>query len=309
MKQSYLYIILFSIFACIQLFIVGCSKDTVYVVIEDDIINDTLYYPDNETLTCFKSITCSIANPKIYSFQNQYVETSTTYLPLSKNIFVNLFIYSKDNTPENSKWNYFSVYFSLKKAVLYPIYNYIQLRDGDYTFYALSTDVMYNNTIPDIQPTSGLSTYLYNGETYYWWKSEMQTLSYQDTSNIEIKLKPLNSILYFKVDNKDEDTMIKSMVLTVPNPDESILSLSTGKISPVSAKDVSMDIALKNDEAKVSILPLITYEPLQMKLVIERDGKVYEYTKNVRQPKGNLFQGGYQYNYIIDLAADTIKAL
>ena len=101
-------------------------------------------------------------------------------------------------------------------------------------------------------------------------------------------------MLYYKVDNKDGDTMNKSMFHTVPNPDDSILALSTGKISPVSAKDVSMDIALKNDEAKVSILPLITYEPLQMKLVIERDGKVYEYTKNVRQPKGNLFPGGYK---------------
>ena len=137
----------------------GCSKDIAYLIIENQPFSDSLMKDSGAIYYRITSLPCSIQSHKKYSFNDKYKTDNITYKPIDKDCFVNFFIYKNKEEPTDKKWIYFSVYQALKVGVIYPIYNYIQLRSGVYTFYALSTDLSESNLIPNVNPLTGLSEY------------------------------------------------------------------------------------------------------------------------------------------------------
>ncbi len=305
MKRRSQYILYFLSLSLFLSLIIGCSQDKVFVYVEDD-LEDSLSYDNSHSLSNFTSIACSLAQYKVYSFNNQFVEQPTKYAPINKGIFTNIFVYHSEKDPSEMSWDYMSVYIASKIGVLYPIYDRIKLKDGNYRFYALSTDATNDDKTPVIIPQTGLTQYLYNGETYYWWKSEVLQLSHLESQSLVMKLAPVSALLRFEVLEHDSDRKIKSLSISAPTTAQCTLSISSGMISPATSTTGEISFSVTENVAQISILPLVTYFPLALEIVEEHNGKLEKRTKRVRQPKGNLFQGGYQYNYIIDLKGDTI---
>lgn len=307
MKRTHQYILTIFLLCLSLSWLTSCSKDRVYIYVEDE-LNDSLSYPNIDTLSTFSSLTCSIAQYKVYSFNSTTVDMPLSYEPISKDVFINIFVYHSEKDPSEWAWNYMSVYVASKIGVIYPIYDRMKLKDGEYRFYALSTDVTNDDKTPVINPQTGLTEYLYNDEAYYWWESEVLQLSHLEPRSVVIKLQPLCPLIYFKVKGIRDNRTIKSLHISAPTTDQSTLSISSGMISHATSTTGMVAFDVLENVAKVNILPLISYAPLNLRIVEEYNGERKEYNKSVRQPTGNLFQGGYQYNYIIDLEADTVIA-
>ena len=97
------------------------------------------------------------------------------------------------------------------------------------------------------------------------------------------------------------------MILVATDANQSVFSLRTGMIAPVSSVSDTLICRKTTTGFSTPILPLISYIPLAAKIYIEYDNIISMFDLEVPPPKGNLFQGGYQYNYLIDLVNDTIQ--
>ena len=63
-----------------------------------------------------------------------------------------------------------------------------------------------------------------------------------------------------------------------------------------------------DNESQIEIVPLITYESLKLKIKYKQGNEEKMLNKEIIRPIGNLFQGGYEYSYVIDLVKDTLIA-
>lgn len=303
-KKKYKYVFLFFSIMFILTNMIGCSKEVAYVVISDDLSDDSLKIDINSQYKITHFL-CSLENYKTYSFKGDNYDIPQLYVPISKDIYVDIFVYPKDKEPYSGSWGYFSVYQSLKTGMLYPLYNYIRLKPDNYTFYAITANSPNKDLTPDIDPSTGCSRYLYNNEPYYWWKNTEDIIS--DTTNIfiDIILKPICAQLEFQITGETE-WIVQKINLIATNPQQSTFSLGSGMIMPIESIGDVVEASISNSKAQFVILPLVSHTPLDLYIYLQKDNENKILAKKVTQPKGNLFQGGYQYNYILDLKNDTI---
>lgn len=304
---SHTLLLLFAI-GCILLF-GRCSKDTTYIILEDDVPADSLLIGTVDSLAIIPQFTCGIRSVKTYSFSNNYKEPDSVLTPIPKNSFVHLYVYAGDSVPGETPWSYFCVYYASRKGILSPQYNYIQLSPGTYTFYAIATNDVTQDITPNIQPSTGLSQYLYNDEAYYWWCSGAVKLSEENTQpTFGIVFDQLSATLEMVFTAPDSTWKLNGVNFNVPNSREAHLSLRTGLINPVHTWDeIPEGTSVPSDTLHYMIPPFGPNSPMQINVAYEKDNRLITFQKDLPLPKNKLYQGGYIYNYLIDLETQIVK--
>lgn len=289
-KSSIKYFIILSL-----LFMLSCSEQTEYVTIKGG--NGSEANDSNFVIVKIK--------PYIKYILSQSRSSSESTI-LGDKDYIHIYICDKGKDLERGDgWNYMGVY-KMKKNTALPVFDYIKLYPGTYDVYAVSILNESNNIIPDIDPTNGYSKYLYNGEDYLWSKKTSVEVLKNDSCDIELNLEHTCVQLDFNFVNNVNSLKLISMTVTGANSNDSKLNISSGLISLSTVSDTNISKEITNNGSRIIMLPLAVQDPLKLTLQVEDNNVKKNIVYSIPTPQGEVYQGGYNYNYKVDLTNGNV---
>ncbi len=306
-KKNIYQFILFSLFVVCLCFY-GCSRDITTLIIDEGSIGDSsVISVDSGYISPI--FACNLKNPKIYSFHKEYSDQEVSYTPLPMYSLVHIYVYRADDDPSEDPWYYHSVYWAPRSGWLSPLYDHIKLRSGSYQFYAIASNKLKVDVTPDIEPGTGLTRHLYNGEAYYWWHGDSINLKYDEQPVFEVRFQNISTEINLKINLPDSTWNLLNLKMAAPAADSAKLSISSGLIKPISFITDSILFELDGDSAKLYMLPFIVKEDMKLYIEAEKGAEHKSCVKHLPRPISNLYQSGYSYHYEIELKQDTAIGL
>ena len=295
---KYIYEFIFS--TCCVLLIQSCSDDYTTVRIEDELILadtisiDETFYPLN-------------ISAKINSFMPANVSGGfniTGNIPA--NAIIHVYVYKAGKEADENKCYAKGVYYSRKTGKIVPIHDNVQLQDGIYDIYMLSVFNSDFDKVPDFNPLTGKSKYVYNGTDYVWGKRNNVNINAKNNETIEFVLN--HCATHYEVEFSGEQGYeignISSVRMTAAKEESGSWSVATGIINPATSVEKEIDMDINNMVAECIMLPVEIYNDLTLSFLEETNETTKSYSLYIPCPRGKIFQGGYTYNYKVKIGSE-----
>ena len=289
----------------ILLFSAGCSKENGVVRIWGD-GSDSLPSIDNnkDTVIITPSFSAYVDGYKIDT-RNSLSESKD---PITHQSILHIFIYKNDTDPDQGKHFHKGLYTVLKSGRLVPVYNAVKLPPGTYKMFALSSNGTPYDNVPDFDPVTGNSRYVYNGLDDIWGESDSIVIGKDSLPNIAFQMQRSCCRIGFDfIPNRGSDEIeLTEVILSAPTEEECSWSISTGIIAPAETLESILPLRINGLNAAGFILPCRMRTSLELSVSLKINGVTHSYQADVPIPYGKIYQFGFRYDYQVRIDGENI---